>query len=79
MMRDLLNNKTEDKNKLLINNWFLRNKKELNKSLTPTYSFQGNELYVRVRITSSAGQYDSLSKKLLGKQKSWVQPVTPEY
>jgi hypothetical protein len=46
-------------------------------SLTPTYSFTGNELYVRVRITSSAGQYDPISKKLLGKQKAWIQPMIP--
>jgi len=47
-------------------------------SLTSTYSFTGNELYVRVRITSSEGHNDPISNKLLGKQKAWIQPMIPE-
>ena len=43
-------------------------------SLSPSYTFTGDELYVRARITSSADQYDPISGKLLGKQKGWVQP-----
>ncbi len=41
-----------------------------------SYSFKGDELYVRARITSSAGHVDPSTGKILGKQKAWVQPVT---
>jgi len=39
-----------------------------------SYTFSGNELYVRVRILSSADQKDTVSGKILGKQKAWLQP-----
>lgn len=45
-------------------------------STTPTYTFSGDELYVRVCITSSANQVD-LTGKVLGKQKAWLQPIIP--
>jgi hypothetical protein len=44
------------------------------RSLTPSYTFSGDELYVRARITSTADQIDPLSGANLGKQKAWVQP-----
>jgi hypothetical protein len=40
----------------------------------PSYSFKGDELYVRVRITADADQVDPTTGKVLGKQKAWVQP-----
>ncbi len=43
-------------------------------SLTPSYRFTGDELYVRVRITSSGDQIDPNTGNILGKQKAWVQP-----
>jgi hypothetical protein len=43
-------------------------------SLTPSYKFTGDELYVRVRITSSADHIDPNTGNILGKQKAWVQP-----
>ncbi|RIH66391.1 hypothetical protein D1164_05660 [Mariniphaga sediminis] len=43
-------------------------------SLTPSYRFTGDELYVRIRITSSADHIDPNTGKLLGKQRAWVQP-----
>jgi len=39
-----------------------------------SYSFSGDELYVRVRITSTKDQVDPNSGKIVGKQKAWVQP-----
>jgi len=39
---------------------------KLDESLTPSYSFTGNELYIRARITSSDGQL------------AWTQPVFPK-
>ena len=39
-----------------------------------SYTFSGEELYVRVRITSSNDQIDPVTGKILGKQKVWVQP-----
>lgn len=48
------------------------------RSTTSSYTLTGDELYVRVRITSSAGQVDPVSEKQLGKkQKAWVQPHVP--
>jgi hypothetical protein len=45
------------------------------KSLTPSYTFTGNEVYVRARITSSAAHVDpSLENQL---QQAWTQPVVP--
>jgi hypothetical protein len=41
-----------------------------------SFRFTGDELYVRVRITSSADHVDPNSGRVLGKQKAWVQPVT---
>jgi len=43
-------------------------------SLNPSYTFSGDELYVRVRITSTADHIDPNSAEILGKQKAWVQP-----
>ena len=43
----------------------------------PTYTFSGNELYVRVRITSTADQKDPINGKVLGKQQAWIQPQMP--
>lgn len=40
------------------------------------YSFTGNELYVRVRIVSTAVQIDAFTNEVIGTQKAWVQPVT---
>ncbi len=45
--------------------------------LSSGYTFTGNELYVRVRITSSADQVDSITGEVIGKQSAWVQPVVP--
>ncbi len=44
-------------------------------STIPSYTFTGDELYVRVNVTSTADQIDPNSGKLLGKQKAWVQPT----
>lgn len=46
------------------------------KSIGPSYTFLGDELYVRARITSSADQKDAVNGKILGKQKAWTQPQT---
>jgi hypothetical protein len=46
------------------------------RELNPSYTLTGNELYVRVRITSDADHKDPLNGKILGKQKAWVQPFT---
>jgi hypothetical protein len=43
--------------------------------LSSSYTFTGNELYVRVRITSSADQVDRITGEVIGKQVAWVQPV----
>ncbi len=44
-------------------------------SLTPSYTFTGNELYVRARVISSAAHPDpSLENQ---KQQAWTQPVVP--
>ncbi len=44
-------------------------------SLTPSYSFSGNEIYVRARVTSSQPHPDpSLENQ---KQQAWTQPVIP--
>jgi hypothetical protein len=48
----------------------------VSEGIESSYSFKGDELYVRARITSSAGQVDPTTGKNLGKQKAWVQPVT---
>jgi hypothetical protein len=45
--------------------------------LSSSYTFTGNELYVRVRITSSADKTDRITGEVLGKQVAWVQPVIP--
>ena len=43
--------------------------------LSSSYAFQGNELYVRVRIRSSANQIDQVTGEVIGKQQAWCQPV----
>ena len=45
--------------------------------LQSSYTFTGDELYVRVRITSSADQTDQITGEVTGKQRAWVQPVVP--
>jgi hypothetical protein len=47
-------------------------------STEPSFTFKGDELYVRVRITSTADQTDPLSGNTIGKQKAWIQPQVPE-
>ena len=44
-------------------------------STNPSYSFSGNELYVRIRIKSSADHKDPITGKVLGKQRAWIQPI----
>lgn len=44
----------------------------------PSYTFSGNELYVRVRITSTADHKDRINGKVLGKQRAWIQPQMPD-
>ena len=43
-------------------------------SIKSSYTLSGDELYVRVCITSSADHIDPVSGKVLGKQKAWIQP-----
>jgi hypothetical protein len=43
-------------------------------TLNPSYTFTGNELYVRARITATAEHIDPNTGKVLGYQKAWVQP-----
>jgi hypothetical protein len=45
--------------------------------LNPSYRFNGNELYVRARVTSSADQTDRITGNVIGKESAWVQPVIP--
>ena len=45
--------------------------------LSSSYRFTGDELYVRVKITSSADQVDNITGEVIGKQVAWVQPVVP--
>ena len=45
--------------------------------LQSSYTFTGDELYVRVRVTSSADQTDQITGEVTGKQRAWVQPVVP--
>lgn len=52
---------------------------DTSQSLTPSYKFSGDELYVRVRITSSGSHIDPNTGKILGKQKAWVQPHIQEH
>jgi hypothetical protein len=42
-----------------------------------SYEFSGDELYVRVRITSTADHVDPVNGNILGKQRAWGQPVIP--
>lgn len=44
-------------------------------ALSSSYTFTGNELYVRVRVTSSADQKDRITGEVIGKKVAWVQPV----
>lgn len=44
------------------------------RGLSATYKFNGDELYVRARITSTADQVDPNSGRITGKQKAWIQP-----
>jgi hypothetical protein len=44
------------------------------KDLKSSYNFTGKELYVRVKITSTADQLDPINKRVLGKQMAWLQP-----
>ncbi len=45
------------------------------KSLNPSYTFRGNEVYVRARVTSSAPHADPTLPDQL--QQAWTQPVVP--
>jgi hypothetical protein len=43
-----------------------------------TYTFSGDELYVRVRITSTADHVNPITGESLGdKQRAWLQPMVP--
>lgn len=44
---------------------------------TSEYRLRGNELYVRVRITSTADQIDPFTNETIGVQRAWIQPVIP--
>ena len=44
-------------------------------NLHSDYTLSGEELYVRVRITSNADQVDKITGEKLGKQRAWMQPV----
>ncbi len=46
-------------------------------NLSSSYTFNGDELYVRVKITSSADQIDQVTGDVIGKQVAWIQPVVP--
>jgi hypothetical protein len=46
--------------------------------LKSTYKLSGDELYVRVRITSTANQMDPVTGDVIGIQKAWVQPQIPK-
>ncbi len=48
-------------------------------SINPVYTFTGRELYVRVRITSTADHIDPTTGEILGKQKAWLQPHAPNH
>ena len=45
--------------------------------LSSSYTLTGDELYVRVKITSSADQTDRITGVVIGRQMAWVQPVIP--
>ncbi len=45
--------------------------------LSSGYTLTGEELYVRVKITSSADQLDRITGEVIGKQAAWTQPVAP--
>ena len=45
--------------------------------LQSSYTFTGDELYVRVKVTSSVDQTDQITGEVTGKQRAWVQPVVP--
>ncbi len=47
---------------------------KVSRELNPSYTFTGDELYVRARVTSAADHIDPNTGKILGKQKVWVQP-----
>lgn len=47
------------------------------KGLEPSYTFSGEELYVRARVISTEAQLDPVNGTILGKQKAWTQPVIP--
>lgn len=46
----------------------------ISSSMKPSYTFTGEELYVRARVTSTADHIDPNTGKVLGKQKVWIQP-----
>ncbi len=45
--------------------------------LSSSYTLTGDELYVRVKITSSANQVDRITGEVIGRQVAWIQPVKP--
>ena len=44
---------------------------------TPMYTFRGDELYVRAKVTSSRPQIDPIGGQILGTQNAWTQPIYP--
>lgn len=40
-----------------------------------SYSFDGDELYVRAHIVSNKDQTDGVHNRVIGKQSAWIQPV----
>ncbi len=46
----------------------------VSRDLKPSYTFTGDELYVRARVTSTVDHLDPNTGKIFGKQKVWVQP-----
>jgi hypothetical protein len=42
-----------------------------------TYTFRGDERYVRAKVTSSRPQIDPVGGRILGTQSAWIQPVYP--
>jgi len=46
--------------------------------ITSGYTLTGHELYVRVRIRSSADQTDQITGEIIGKQTAWSQPFVPK-
>ena len=48
-----------------------------NNALHSAYRLTGDELYVRLKITSSSDQLDQITRETIGKETAWSQPFTP--